>query len=213
MSVDTNEVLARLILSTKRKQRPYSLFDIANDIKTLQKIEGNLETVASQVGISAGMLNQFLSIFKLPPSVIDLVKNRRIDSVSVIHNLSKFNKDDVEKLSELIVGSEISSQDLKVLSPYRKQFPNEPIADLVRKVKGSKDVKVSVIRIPKQDFQKLEDQFMNSIIEIIGEDNFVGLVNSNQYIDLKVTKKGEELLRAKSKAKNKTLQETISELY
>jgi hypothetical protein len=63
---DYNSALARVILSTKRKKRQYSLIEIASDIQLLLGTLGSLSEVSKVVGISTGMLSQFLSIKELP---------------------------------------------------------------------------------------------------------------------------------------------------
>src|SRR5260370_13696241 len=102
---EINKAVARIILSTKRKSRQYSIFEIALDIKALKAAKGGIIEVAKVIGISSGMLSQFLSVFKLPASIIELVKERKIDSASMVHNFSKFKENDILKLAELLASN------------------------------------------------------------------------------------------------------------
>ena len=52
------------------------------------------------------MLNQFLRVHKLSSKAKGLVKNREIDSVSIVHNLAKFSDTDQDIIAERIDGEE-----------------------------------------------------------------------------------------------------------
>lgn len=204
-----NKAIARVILSTKRKKRQHSLYDIALDIDSLKKAKGSISAVAKIIGISSGMLSQFLSVFKLPNPVIELVKKREIDSVSMVHHLSKFQNDDLLKLSELLSSNQLSSGDLRILIPYRKQYKNETILELVDKIHSSKNIKVSVIRINKDDTSKSISE-LNSIFSYqVGDSNVIEIEPNNDLIDIKITKQGENILREKARHCKKTIQELI----
>jgi hypothetical protein len=207
-----NSTIARVIVSTATKKRQFSLFDIAEDIKYLKKENGGMKKVSQVIGISAGMLNQFLSIYKLPEEIIELVKSRKIDSVSIVHHLSKFKKEEAIELSNLIINDGLSSQDLRILLPYRKQFPHKSINELVKKINDSKNIKVSVIRFSSSDLKKSITSLKDSIVSLVGKENFLTIDNYDNYIDLKITALGEKTLREIVKTQHQTFQELISQL-
>lgn len=207
-----NTLIARIIVSTKTKKRQFSIYDTAEDIKSLRNETGSMQEVSRLIGISPGMLNQFLSVYKLPYEVIELVKTRQIDKVSIVHQLSKFKEKDAVELAHLIITQGISSQDLKIFVPYRKQFPNETIKELVKKVRDSKNIKVSVIRFSKRDFNKSEVSIKQEVTHIVGEDNFLALDSDDNYFDIKVTALGEKKLRETAKKQKKSFQEFISQI-
>lgn len=209
---ELNRTIARVILSTKRKNRQYSLLDIAEDIKTLREEKGDLKTVSEIIGISTSMLNQFLSVFKLPEIVIDLVRTRKIDSVSIAHNLSKFSPEDAIRLSQLVIDNELSSQDLKVLIPYRKQHKYDPIEDLVKKLHSTKNIKVSVIRINRSDTIRTVEELKEILSPLVGSQNIIEIEKNKNFIDIKLLKDGEKTLRNIAKAGGQSLQELISNL-
>lgn len=203
--------VARLIASTKRKKRNSSIKEIADDILSLKKEVGDINTVAKLVGISAGMLNQFLSFYKLPVSVQQLVEERKIDSVAMVFNLSKFNDSDANILAEMILQNKMTSQELKVLLPFRRKNITEDIRILVDRVYGSKNIKVSVIRVP-DDVVKDSVKLTQHIKGIVGEKNYVGIEKIEKHCDIKVTKEGEGFLRKAAKEKGLALHELISRL-
>lgn len=209
---ELNKAIARVILSTKRKSRQYNLVEIATDIQKLKTSLGSLNEVANVIGISSGMLNQFLSVFKLPKNVLKLVEERKIDSVAIVHYLSKYSNEDITQLSDLIVLNNLSSQDLRVLLPYRKQFPQERVVDLVDKLHQSKNIKVSVIRISENDTCKSFDDLNELFATQVGVENIIAIEINKKNIDIKVSKKGEKILRETAKKNRLTLQEFIFKL-
>lgn len=210
--INEAELIARLILSTKRKKRDFSILDIAKDILALRDKLGGLGAVAKVIGISTGMLNQFLNVLKLPKPIQELVHRKKIDSVAIVHLLSKFPEKDIELLVPKIIEGDLSSQDLKILLPYRKQYKNENILDLLLRLHASKNIQVSVIRFPKTIIEKPLDQISEIIKTIVGGDNFVSVVDEGVNVDIKVKKAGEKILRLKAKEKKITLTELIATL-
>ena len=171
-----------------------------------------MKEVSKIIGVSSGMLSQFLSVFKLPKSIIESVKQRKIDSVSMVYNLSKFNNEESLQLAELLVSNKLSSQDLRVLIPYRKQHTKETIVDLVEKIHSSKNIKVSVIRISKEDTSKSIPELSSFFAIQVGKENVISIEQHNNFIDIKLSKQGEIILRQKAKKNNKTFQVLISNL-
>ncbi|MFW5887360.1 MAG: hypothetical protein ACOCUH_01040, partial [Bacteriovoracia bacterium] len=142
--VDTNKLIARLILNTKRVKRQDSIVQVADDIAALQDKLGSLKRVSETIGISTHMLNQFLGVNKLSPKVYELVKKRELDSVSAVYYLGKHPSSDQIKLANSYINGEINSQDIRVLGPLRSRYPNKSIEELIERTKQSKDIKVSV---------------------------------------------------------------------
>lgn len=209
---EINKAIARVILSTKRKSRQYSLYEIALDIDNLKKAKGGMQQVSKLIGVSAAMLSQFLSVFKLPKPIFDLVRERKIDSVSMAHNLSKFNDEDALQLSTLLSNNKLTSQDLRILIPYRKQHSKETILELVEKLNSSKNIKVSVIRINQNDTSKTLPELNSFFVNQIGSENLVAIEKHNEQIDIKIRKQGEKILRDKAKQIKITFQELITKL-
>jgi hypothetical protein len=208
----TDEIIAKLILSTKRKNREYDLVEIAESIDLLRNKLGSLKDVSDVIGISPGMLNQFLKVFKLSEPLKQLVRDRKIDSVNMVHNLSKFDEHDQNRIAVAIVEKRLNSEDLRFLSPLRTELPNESIDHLIDKTISSKNIKVSVIMFHTEnllkDVHKLEEQ----LVEIIGRDNLLSISVKPETSEIKLTKNGEKQLRELASRRKITLQELMGQM-
>lgn len=207
-----NQTIARVILSTKRKSRQYSIYEIASDIASLKKAMGSMNEVAKVIGITSGMLSRFLSVFKLPPSVQELVKQREIDRISLVLDSSKLKEADVLKLAEKGLLKELSSQDIRTLVSYRKENKTGSIDDLVEEILKSKNIKVSVIRIDKCDTKKSIKDLGKIFIREVGEENLVIIEQNKNFIDIKLSREGEKILRQKAKSHKVPLHELVKQL-
>lgn len=207
-----NAATARVLLSTKRKSRQYSLFEIATDILFLKNETGGIKNVVKLIGISSGMLNQFLSVLKLPTEIIQLINQRKIESVSMAHHLSKFNRDDSIQLAQMVINESLTSQELRSILTYRRKFQSEPIKDVVKRVLDSKNIKVSVIRFSDSNLKIDLSELSAKISKLIGEENFLTIVKSNKNIDVKITPVGEKKLREIAKSQKISFQEFINKL-
>jgi hypothetical protein len=207
-----SELIARLILSTKRKKREFSILEIASDISFLKEMLGSLKEVSKVIGISTEMLNQFLSVYKLPQEVQTLVKERKIDRVAVVFLLSKFSEEDLQQLIPMVSDRKISSQDLKVLLPYRKQHSQEKIIDLIKNLSSSKNVKISVVNIPRKATNRSSQQIAEIIKAKVGDDNFLVVTEDENLYGIKIKKEGEKILRAIAKEEKISLSALITTL-
>lgn len=201
------EVVPRLLISTHKQKRPFSIIDVADDIDWLSNHLGSLSAVSAILNVSSGMLNQFLRVRNLTPEAQALVKKREIDSVTAVHNLAKFSAKDQDEISNLIKQDSLSYLDIRLLSPLRKQFPDTPIEFLVEKLKNSQNRKVSVIQFPVETLHKDIEEVRRELSDIIGPEEIVDIVVDNQIGAIKITPKGEQTLRKEARRQKKTLQE------
>ena len=203
-----DEIIPRIIVSIPHSAKvPFSLNEIAQDIEELSTLLGGISKVAEIAGISEGMLNQFLRVKKLPPKIQALVANRTIDSVSLVHNLAKFSAQDQESIVEEIISGNINAQDVRLLSPLRKQFLEYTIGQLVEKLKKSENQKVSIIKFSSEDLHKSIEALRGEIIKIVGSAELIDLLMTDNEGAIKMTQKGELQLRKAARQKHKTLQE------
>lgn len=201
------EVIARLLQSTKTQKRNFSIVAIAEDIEWLNNHLGGLDKVADILGISEGMLRQFLSVKKIDLSVLDLVKTRKIDSVSVVSNLSKFSENDQKEMVALLLEKQITGNEIRLLSPLKKQFPTESITQLAKKLKDSKNKKIAVIAFDAQDLDKDVSTLKQDLTNITGINDLIGInINGNEGF-IKLTFEGEKKLREKAKAEHQSLKD------
>lgn len=211
MSEKVNTLVGRIIASTKRQKRTLSIVDIAKNINELKEEVGGIKKVSELIGISPGMLNQFLSVFSLPTAIQELVKEKKIDSVAMVFLLSKYPKEDVSHLAKMITAKLITSPELKVLLPYRNANKGLNISDVIDKLRSTKDIPVSVIRLPGNIINNPE-RIEKAIKFKIGDENLMAFEKGNEYLDIKITKHGEKILRHAAKEKGVTLQQFILRL-
>lgn len=203
------EVISRLLLNTKRNKRRDDIITIANDIISLKNELGGLQKVSDLIGISTGMLNRFLSVEKLSDSLKILVKNRQIDKISEVNSLSKFNHIDQERIASLLVNKKLNNQDLKVLPPLRKLYPNDDIEMLAQKTTKSANIKVSVINFYIGDLHKDKEQFRAYLNNLLNNKELIELIYFNNIGSIKITKEGEKIFRTKAKEQNLSFKEFI----
>lgn len=206
-----NIAIGRILSNTKRKKRPCSLVEIANDFETALK-EKSKNELSEIIGISPNMINKFISVNKLPLSIKNLVEERLVDSVSLVYDLSKLSNKDLIELEPLLKENKINSNELKVFLPFRKQHPNQSIVELYNQQINSKNIKVSVIRLQKNDDNNDLFKIKKEISKLISNEEILDLDINNNYLDIKITKKGELELRKIAKKQNKSFQSLIQEI-
>ena len=211
-TLETNPSFAKLILSTKRKKRLLSITEFAEEVNKLQNQSYTLNEISLALGLKKEMLNQFLSVKKLSNPIKELVANRDIDSVSMVFYLSKFNAHDQLCISNFIINGKLNSQDLKTLKPLQTKNSNIPIKQLIEKLLSSKNIKVSVIKFEKEELKKSVEELENALIKIVGEDNFIEIEISEKIYSIKITKRGESLLRNFAKLQKHSLHQTVRKL-
>lgn len=208
-----DELIGRLIANTKRaaKTRVLSITAIAQDIKDLVSLQGNLTRVSQTIGLSENMLNKFLSVEKLATEVTNLVENRKIDSVETVYSLAKYSPEIQIALAKQVVANKLSSQDIRALSPFIKQHQGKDVAQLLQQLLASKDKKISVLHfyLPK-NFSA--NGFKSRVTSLLDEQNIVDFDVVEGIGTLKLTKTGERMLRQAAKAQKQSLQEFVETL-
>lgn len=211
--MNSNEkVLIRLISNTKRLRRQNSILEIASDIEFLKKEYGSLKKLSELVGISAGMLNKFLAVEKLSPTVQQFVQSRQVDSVETVFQLAKFPKPEQEKLANLFMAGKINSQDIRLIHPLKKAYPDKSADELAKMVLESKNRKISVINFDKSNLKSSLTAVENKFKITIGVDGFLGIELINGKGKIRLSKEGEIALRRIAKENNKTLKEFVLNL-
>ncbi len=206
-------IIFRLYNSTKTRKRDHSLFQVAEDLIFLREKLGGMKNVSKEVDVTSGMLNKFLSVYKVSKPVQNLIEERKIDSVSIVFYLSQLNHPDQEYLANLFLKNKLTSQDLRVLVPLRKKFPDEELDILLDRIQKSKNRKISVIEFSEANLQKSISEVEALIETIIGFDEIIELnCNDASLCRLKVTKEGEKKLRAYSKRQKLTLQQLMEKI-
>jgi hypothetical protein len=210
--MNKEKALARLILSTKRTKRNFNLVQVYEDLVFLLSNGDTIKSLSTKLGVSPGMLNQFLSIEKICPELVQYVESREIDSVTLVFNLSKFNINDQIAIADYLSNDELTSHDVRALLPLRRQNPDIEIKDLIIRLLDSKKVKLSVIKFPKSALLIIPEAFKKRIKKIIGDENFDDLIEDNEMYSLKISQKGEKELRKVAKKNKKDLNSYFNSL-
>jgi len=204
-----DELISRVILGTKRRNRPFSVVEIANYITSLKSYYPNLKEVAEVVGISENMLRRFLVTKKLNKKLQFLFEQRIIDSVTVAYYLNRFTQSEQELLSEIIAEKKINSKDIRSLGAFRNQYPDENIISLVNRLLSTKNIKISLVHIYIQN-HPINLKKIQKVFEVeIGTDDFINIDVKGGILTLKFTKNGEKSLRANAKLKGLSLRKYI----
>ncbi|MFT3886513.1 MAG: hypothetical protein QM724_14150 [Flavobacteriales bacterium] len=114
-------------MNTRRIKRTASIEELAYDIQLLRDSYGTLDKVSEAIGLSTSMLGQFMAVEKLIPEVREMVRKRVLDSVSVVHYISKHSAADQVYLAKAYTSGDLSSQDIRAIAPLRTRFPAERI--------------------------------------------------------------------------------------
>lgn len=204
------KLIAALIPNTKTKKRPLDLISINNKFKELIQEINSKKEVSKLLGISVGMINKFLSIERLNSYVINIVKCRKIDSVSVANQISKYKLSEQTILANAIINEELSGRDLKVFGPLRKAYPNKKISELIDILIDSKNRQISVGYIETTNKSLIEKPV--KMLENKLGDEFISFDVKSNIAIIKVTKEGEKFLRKEAKTKKMTLRKYFNKL-
>lgn len=210
--MNRDEVIARLIVNTRRKKRVDNLFEIAKQIRFLEKELGSLKEVSKTIGISTDQIRQFLSVERMSPKVQNLVKKRKIDLINIVHYMKNFNYDDQNKIAEKLMNGTLTARDIRVIAPLRliPEFSN--IDHTISRVSNSKNIKIYVIyfRCPSENekFFTIENRFY----ELLGLENIFSIKKEGATGILEITTKGKKKLQEAAKKMGLTLRQYIASI-
>jgi len=205
-------VIARLIANTLKKKRPNNLIDIARDIRWLENDLGSLNAVSEIIRISKDMLKQFLSVERLCPEVQKLVEDRKIDLINIVHYICNFNPVAQQIIAREVIAKRLSGDDIRVLAPLQKVFPQRTVEQLISHVQRSKDIKVYIayFRIP-QDLS-VSDALKYRFEKIVGETEIISFTIKNFVGILELTLLGQKKLREAAKERNLSLRKFVDKI-
>ncbi|MBM3241381.1 hypothetical protein FJZ31_34300 [Candidatus Poribacteria bacterium] len=202
-------VIARLIANTCRKKRPNSLIEIARDIRWLENDLGSLKAVSETIGISTDMLGQFLSVERLSPEVQNLVAERKIDLVNIVHYMRNFDSEAQQVIAREVIEGRLSGEDIRALAPLQKSLPHLTIEQLISRIQKSRDVKVYVayFRVPPEF--KNSNELKGKFEKIVGETEIVSFTVKDYVGTLELTSAGLKKLREAAKKRNLSLRKFV----
>jgi hypothetical protein len=171
-----------------------------------------LKSVSESVQLSTTMLSRFLKVFDVSEKARELMKSRQIDSVTIIHTLAMFPYEEQNTIIDYIVNKEFDTQSIRGLKELRDGLPNEDIEVLIKRMIDSRNVKVSVIKFDKQDLMISIDILSEKLNTIVGQENLRECYLNGISGYIKLSKKGENLLRQYAKNNKITFQNLIHKL-
>ncbi|MFQ5685949.1 MAG: hypothetical protein ACE5GV_04750 [Candidatus Scalindua sp.] len=206
------KIMARVLSNTLRQKRPNNLVEVANDIELLKQEMGSLEAVSNLVGISTDMLRQFLSVKRLSPEVRKLIKERKIDSVTIAHRIRNFTDEEQKTIAKEVIDGRLTSSDVRALVALKSKLLNLNVEQLISRVLKSKDIKIYVARFRMPSDKKENNKLRRRFENIIGKSEILSLNFENSVGVLEVTRIGLKKLREAAKRDNLSLRQFVDKL-
>ena len=205
------KVISRLIKNTRTKKRYSNLLDVARDIRWLQNFYGSLSEVAKTLRISEEMLQQFLSVEKLSPKVKKLIRDRRIDSVTIAHKIKNLNESEQNLIAHAVMDGRLTSSDVRALIAMKAQNPRLSIKKLISRIKNSKDIRLYVLKFRLPEELRKESLLRKKIEQLLSQTDIHSLAIENSIAVLTITKHGTEVLRKEARNRKLTLKAFVDE--
>lgn len=129
MKIDENTALACVFSNTHRKKRSIDLVTLAENVAFLKELYKTIDSVSKKTDLSKEMLRELLLPLELPDEIKRLVRERKIDRIGHIVEISKikdrekqlefslslagFSTDDIRDIRRI---SKVSHVDIKTAS-------------------------------------------------------------------------------------------------
>ena len=206
------KALALIIVCTRRIKRPKDIVTLARSISYAEKRIGDLEAVAEVVGLSVRQLKDFQTVQKLCAEVKILVKNRVIDSVDVVKNISKLPPKKQKTLATHFADGKVTSKDVRIITTFAQKFPGKSIEKVITDYQKSKDIRVYVAQF------RLPPHFNNQIglckkfEEIVGQREIMKWHLKGRIVVLELTVLGHKKLREAVRKQRSTLRKFVTSI-
>lgn len=204
------KALALIIACTRRIKRPKDIVTLAKNISYAEKRMGDLEAVAEVVGLSVRQLKDFQTAQKLCAEVKTLVKNRVVDSVDVVKNISRLPPKKQKTLATHFADGKVTSKDVRIITTFAQKFPSKSIKKVITDYQKSKDIRVYVAQF------RLPVRFNNHIglhkrfEEIVGRREIIKWQLGGRIVVLELTVIGHKNLREAVRKKRTTLRKFVT---
>jgi hypothetical protein len=208
---ELSQALAVLIACTRSRSRPFSLTEVAHWVDVAVKQLGSISSVASKIGLSSKMLQQFLSVKKLAHEVQALFALRQIDSVDSAAHLAKLSKADQKVVAKALASNEIDTMDVRGIVDLHRSGDVSKISNIIKRVRESKTVREYVIEFVIRG-NMTSDDILRQLTKHIPQPGIVRLEVDGAIGRLVLNRKGKEALTAKAKESQITLKRIIPEI-
>lgn len=204
------KALALIIACTRRIKRPKDIVTLAKSISYAEKRMGDLEAVAEVVGLSVRQLKDFQTAQKLCAEVKTLVKNRVVDSVDVVKNISRLPPKKQKTLATHFADGKVTSKDVRIITTFAQKFPSKSIKKVITDYQKSKDIRVYVaqFRLPVRFNNRvgLRKQFE----EIVGRREIINWHLRGRVVVLELTALGHKNLREAVRKRRTSLRKFVA---
>ena len=213
---DADRALTLVLANTKIAERPgvrrpHSLPEIAVAIRTAEAFYGRLKEVANRVGISTEMLRRFLSVNRLHPAVLPLVRARRIDSLNAVLYMTALPADDQPVVAEELLSGKLSGTDVRALVPLRRRLRRANVRKLMDQVTNSHDRTVYAIVFTLESIDQVR-----RVTDALRRQSGEGLVavqrNGNHHYKAVLSRQGLKNLRAAASKRRLPLRDYVKRL-
>lgn len=204
------KAIALIIACTRRIKRPKDIVTLTKSISYAEKRMGDLEAVAKAVGLSVRQLKDFQTAQKLCAEVETLVKNRVVDSVDVVKNISRLPPKKQKTLATHFANGKVTSKDVRIITTFAQKFPSKSIKKVITDYQKSKDIRVYVAQF------RLPVRFNNHVglhkrfEEIVGRREIIKWQLRGKIVVLELTVIGHKNLREAVRKQRTTLRKFVT---
>lgn len=155
--------LAILVSNLKRKKRNVDILTIAESCKYLKELYGSWKEVARRADVSYEMIREFVAALNLPERAKQLVRDRKIDRVEVVEELSKIKgtRRQIEAAEAFSV-QRLTTEDIRSIVQYANANLDLSIEGCIKRVLESKPIiekrYVAVIELRNSTLEALRDK-------------------------------------------------------
>lgn len=207
-----NEALVALIASTKRKNRKLNPLEVVKKIEIAKEGIGSLPKVAQRIGLSYEMLRQIFSVKNCSEGVKRLIREGKLDSYDILYRLSKLPKPSQVTVAKQVITDELTSDDVRAIVTFHRDFPNIKIRNIIERIKGSRNIKQYIVYF-ESDSVEIKPVALRSRFEsIFGKRTIVSLHIDIGIGELVLNVNGKKRLQEEAKIRGLTKRELIRKL-
>lgn len=154
--IDEETALSIIFANTRRKKRKEDLLTIARSFDYLVKLYGSKKRVAEKVDLSTEMIREFLTVLTLPPDVLKLVAERKIDRIDVVGEIASLHdaKQQIAMAEEFENRSSKDVRDIKHLVKHKKVSIKDAVQTILDA--EAKELHIVIVDFDNETFREIE---------------------------------------------------------
>lgn len=209
---ETDDALAAIIASTKRKKRKLDPLQVAEKLSIAREALGSTSKLCETVGLSREMVRQILSVRDCAAPVKQLIRQNKLTSFDILHRLSKLGENDQGVIAEAVVKGCLNSDDVRVLVGLRKSLPEARIADLIERVQRSRNIKHYVAYFVAPQERDAPSELRERVADALGKNNVVSISMNRGVGEIVMNREGKDRLQEQATRARKTKREYLQGL-